>query len=150
MLIPITKHDERKARKMLCRPPENMPVEWRHALMHILKIRRKAEIEILSNARKTSTVTEHDSLSLESYLSQSVLSDPSSGNSARGVADPSSEVVIGMYQCRRPASKVEYLNEDRSKKDRNTTPLWPGGKKGGFDPTIKRPQRTNGENCCLC
>ncbi|KAI6121620.1 DNA topoisomerase IV alpha subunit [Pisolithus sp. B1] len=29
LLIPITKYDERKARKMLCRPPENLPIEWR-------------------------------------------------------------------------------------------------------------------------
>ncbi|KAI6113212.1 Spo11/DNA topoisomerase VI subunit A [Pisolithus croceorrhizus] len=59
LLIPITKYDERKARKMLCRPPENLPIEWRNALMHILKIRRKAEIEVFSNARTTHPVTEH-------------------------------------------------------------------------------------------
>lgn len=51
MLIPLTTHDERKARKMLFRPSENMPAEWRNALMRILKIRRKAEIEIFSSAR---------------------------------------------------------------------------------------------------
>lgn len=72
MLIPITRHDERKARKMLCRPPENMPVEWRHALMHILKIRRKAELEIFSNARTTSTITEHHPPSLVNYLCKKI------------------------------------------------------------------------------
>ncbi|KAI6046207.1 Spo11/DNA topoisomerase VI subunit A, partial [Pisolithus marmoratus] len=58
-LIPITKHDERKARKMLCRPAENMPSEWRNALMRVLQIRRKAEIEVFSNAGTVSRGAEH-------------------------------------------------------------------------------------------
>ncbi|KAL0956680.1 hypothetical protein HGRIS_002808 [Hohenbuehelia grisea] len=49
-LIPITAHDERKALSMLSRPPQVMSPQWRKELMRILHTRRKAEIEILSNA----------------------------------------------------------------------------------------------------
>ncbi|KAI6033069.1 Spo11/DNA topoisomerase VI subunit A [Pisolithus orientalis] len=58
-LIPLTTHDERKARKMLCRPPENMPAEWRNALTRVLKMRRKAEIEIFSSVRTIGPENEH-------------------------------------------------------------------------------------------
>ncbi|KIO10072.1 hypothetical protein M404DRAFT_996060 [Pisolithus tinctorius Marx 270] len=36
MLIPLTTHDERKARKMLFRPSENMPAEWRCLISTLL------------------------------------------------------------------------------------------------------------------
>lgn len=45
-LIPISKHDEKKAFEML-RRPTNIPKKWRKELMHMLHSRRKAEIEIL-------------------------------------------------------------------------------------------------------
>ncbi|EGO00168.1 hypothetical protein SERLA73DRAFT_107163 [Serpula lacrymans var. lacrymans S7.3] len=59
-MIPITKHDEKKAILMLQRPPETMPAPWRKELMRMLHTRRKAEIEILSahysnNVKHTST-----------------------------------------------------------------------------------------------
>ncbi|KAJ7163551.1 topoisomerase acting in meiosis [Mycena crocata] len=43
-LLPITKHDEKKALAMLSRP---LPAKWRKELSHMLHSRRKAEIEIL-------------------------------------------------------------------------------------------------------
>ncbi|KAJ6587184.1 topoisomerase acting in meiosis [Mycena vulgaris] len=53
-LLPITKHDEKKAPdflsqalSMLSRP---IPAKWRKELSHMLHLRRKAEIEILSTA----------------------------------------------------------------------------------------------------
>ncbi|KAH9855196.1 DNA topoisomerase IV alpha subunit [Lenzites betulinus] len=48
-LIPITKHDERKARSLLKR--EGAPAEWRKELQHMLFSRRKAEIEVLGAVR---------------------------------------------------------------------------------------------------
>ncbi|KAH7927510.1 DNA topoisomerase IV, alpha subunit [Leucogyrophana mollusca] len=49
-LIPITKHDEKKAISMLQRPAAAMPTQWRKELTRMLHTRRKAEIEILSTA----------------------------------------------------------------------------------------------------
>ncbi|KAJ7497571.1 topoisomerase acting in meiosis [Mycena latifolia] len=46
-LLPITKHDEKKALSMLRRP---IPAKWRKELSHMLHLRRKAEIEILCTA----------------------------------------------------------------------------------------------------
>ncbi|KIK90802.1 hypothetical protein PAXRUDRAFT_35180 [Paxillus rubicundulus Ve08.2h10] len=48
-LIPITRHDEKKATALLQRCARSLPVEWRKELMHILHTRRKAEIEILTS-----------------------------------------------------------------------------------------------------
>ncbi|KAI0645380.1 DNA topoisomerase IV alpha subunit [Trametes meyenii] len=45
-LLPITKHDEKKARSMLKR--DGLPARWQKELQHMLFARRKAEIEILS------------------------------------------------------------------------------------------------------
>ncbi|EIW63071.1 DNA topoisomerase IV alpha subunit [Trametes versicolor FP-101664 SS1] len=50
-LIPITKHDEKKARSLLKR--EGIPSDWRKELQRMLFTRRKAEIEVLSSARST-------------------------------------------------------------------------------------------------
>ncbi|KAJ7772623.1 DNA topoisomerase IV alpha subunit [Mycena maculata] len=46
-LLPITKHDEKKALAMLARP---IPAKWIKELSHMLHSRRKAEIEILATA----------------------------------------------------------------------------------------------------
>lgn len=46
-LIPITKHDQKKALAMLRR--SDLPRKWRRELQHMLHSRRKAEIEILSS-----------------------------------------------------------------------------------------------------
>ncbi|KIK67493.1 hypothetical protein GYMLUDRAFT_69672 [Collybiopsis luxurians FD-317 M1] len=51
VLIPISRHDEKKALSMLRRPRDVMPAEWRKELMHMLHNRRKAEIEILSSSK---------------------------------------------------------------------------------------------------
>ncbi|KIY50396.1 DNA topoisomerase IV, alpha subunit, partial [Fistulina hepatica ATCC 64428] len=45
-LLPITKHDEKKASAMLRRP--NLPKRWRKEITRMLHSRRKAEIEILA------------------------------------------------------------------------------------------------------
>ncbi|EED84539.1 predicted protein [Postia placenta Mad-698-R] len=50
-LIPINKHDEKKALTMLRRP--NLPKRWRKELQHMLHNRRKAEIEVLSLATQS-------------------------------------------------------------------------------------------------
>ncbi|EJF65132.1 topoisomerase acting in meiosis [Dichomitus squalens LYAD-421 SS1] len=50
-LLPITKHDEKKARSLLKR--ENLPARWRKELQYMLFSRRKAEIEVLGAARAT-------------------------------------------------------------------------------------------------
>ncbi|KAI1796465.1 topoisomerase acting in meiosis [Ganoderma leucocontextum] len=47
-LLPITKHDEKKARTLLKRA--NLPAQWRKELQHMLFSRRKAEIEVLGAA----------------------------------------------------------------------------------------------------
>ncbi|KAI8993791.1 Spo11/DNA topoisomerase VI subunit A [Trametes punicea] len=52
-LIPITPHDERKARVLLKR--ESTPAHWRKELQHMLFTRRKAEIEILDFTRPNHT-----------------------------------------------------------------------------------------------
>lgn len=49
-LIPITLHDEKKALAVLSRPTDTVPMKWRRELTRMLHIRRKAEIEILSNS----------------------------------------------------------------------------------------------------
>ncbi|SJL01401.1 uncharacterized protein ARMOST_04723 [Armillaria ostoyae] len=49
-LIPISKHDEKKAFEMLRRSTKT-PKKWRKELMHMLHNRRKAEIEILYTSR---------------------------------------------------------------------------------------------------
>ncbi|KAF8876708.1 topoisomerase acting in meiosis [Gymnopilus junonius] len=48
-LLPITKHDEKKALSMLRR--EHVPARWRKELQHMLHMRRKVEIEILSSGQ---------------------------------------------------------------------------------------------------
>ncbi|RPD63922.1 DNA topoisomerase IV alpha subunit [Lentinus tigrinus ALCF2SS1-6] len=48
-LLPITKHDEKKARSMLRR--RWLPAQWRKELQYMLFSRRKAEIEVLGAAR---------------------------------------------------------------------------------------------------
>ncbi|EDR11599.1 topoisomerase acting in meiosis, partial [Laccaria bicolor S238N-H82] len=48
-LLPISKHDEKKALSMLLRPTSQLPEKWKKELVHMLHSRRKAEIEILSN-----------------------------------------------------------------------------------------------------
>ncbi|KAJ7747262.1 topoisomerase acting in meiosis [Mycena metata] len=47
-LLPITEHDEKKARAMLSRP---IPAKWKKELSHMLHARRKAEIEVLSSVK---------------------------------------------------------------------------------------------------
>ncbi|KAI0793252.1 Spo11/DNA topoisomerase VI subunit A [Abortiporus biennis] len=47
-MIPITKHDVKKALSILSKP--GIPVAWRKELQYILHLRRKAEIEILSSS----------------------------------------------------------------------------------------------------
>ncbi|KAF9501661.1 DNA topoisomerase IV, alpha subunit [Pleurotus eryngii] len=49
-LIPITRHDEKKALSMLSRQL-TLPQAWRKELMRMLHMRRKAEIEVLSTGR---------------------------------------------------------------------------------------------------
>ncbi|KZT19910.1 DNA topoisomerase IV, alpha subunit [Neolentinus lepideus HHB14362 ss-1] len=50
-MIPITGHDEKKALSLLQRPENVMPKKWRRELMHMLHLRRKAEIEILTTVQ---------------------------------------------------------------------------------------------------
>ncbi|KAJ7141475.1 Spo11/DNA topoisomerase VI subunit A [Mycena epipterygia] len=52
-LLPITKHDEKKALSMLDRP---IPAKWRKELSHMLHLRRKAEIEILGTSSESCLV----------------------------------------------------------------------------------------------
>ncbi|KAJ8696095.1 endodeoxyribonuclease [Pleurotus ostreatus] len=54
-LIPITRHDEKKALSMLSRQL-TLPQAWRKELMRMLHTRRKAEIEILSTGRTQQSV----------------------------------------------------------------------------------------------
>jgi len=51
-LIPITKHDEKKALAMLHR--SGVPKKWRRELQYMLHNRRKAEIEVLSSVQSPS------------------------------------------------------------------------------------------------
>ncbi|KAJ7045799.1 DNA topoisomerase IV alpha subunit [Mycena alexandri] len=51
-LLPITEHDEKKARAMLSRP---IPAKWKKELSHMLHARRKAEIEVLSSVSSLSS-----------------------------------------------------------------------------------------------
>ncbi|KAI0743783.1 Spo11/DNA topoisomerase VI subunit A [Daedaleopsis nitida] len=51
VLLPITKHDEKKARSLLRRA--GLPTQWRKELQHMLFSRRKAEIEVLSAAKSS-------------------------------------------------------------------------------------------------
>ncbi|KAH9935384.1 Spo11/DNA topoisomerase VI subunit A [Fomitopsis serialis] len=53
-LIPITKHDEKKALSMLRR--SGLPKKWRKELQYMLHNRRKAEIEILSSVQRKATM----------------------------------------------------------------------------------------------
>ncbi|KAI9572046.1 DNA topoisomerase IV alpha subunit [Boletus coccyginus] len=57
-LIPITKHDEKKALAMLQHHGNTLPGEWRKELMRILHTRRKAEIEILTSGWSGNQVEE--------------------------------------------------------------------------------------------
>jgi len=55
-LIPLTKHDHKKALEMLRRDASIMPEEWRKEICSMLHTRRKAEIEILSSVKTTSSL----------------------------------------------------------------------------------------------
>ncbi|KAN0091017.1 Spo11/DNA topoisomerase VI subunit A [Tylopilus felleus] len=73
-LIPITKHDEKKAMAMLQHHGSSLPVEWRKELMRILHTRRKAEIEILTSGGSASQVEEPRGTScLVHYLCHRIL-----------------------------------------------------------------------------
>jgi len=50
-LIPFTKHDHRKVIAMLKRPKEILPNRWRRELSAMIHVRRKAELELLSDVR---------------------------------------------------------------------------------------------------
>ncbi|KAF8160613.1 Spo11/DNA topoisomerase VI subunit A [Crassisporium funariophilum] len=50
-LLPITKHDEKKAISMLRRNDVPLPRRWKKELQHMLHNRHKAEIEILSSSQ---------------------------------------------------------------------------------------------------
>ncbi|KAH9831233.1 uncharacterized protein C8Q71DRAFT_310817 [Rhodofomes roseus] len=54
-LIPITKHDAKKALSMLRRSA--LPKKWRKELQYMLHNRRKAEIEILSSVQRKPTAS---------------------------------------------------------------------------------------------
>ncbi|KAF8135570.1 Spo11/DNA topoisomerase VI subunit A [Boletus edulis] len=58
ILLPITKHDEKKAMAMLQHHGSSLPVEWRKELMRILHRRKKAEIEILTSGGSASQIAE--------------------------------------------------------------------------------------------
>ncbi|KAI0081862.1 topoisomerase acting in meiosis [Panus rudis PR-1116 ss-1] len=51
--LPLTKHDEKKARVMLTRP--YLPLRWKKELQRMLFIRRKAEIEVLAFTKDVSS-----------------------------------------------------------------------------------------------
>ncbi|EPQ57433.1 topoisomerase acting in meiosis, partial [Gloeophyllum trabeum ATCC 11539] len=55
-LIPITTHDEKKALAILRRPEEILPKRWRREMLHMLHLRRKAEIEVLSTSATKTTM----------------------------------------------------------------------------------------------
>ncbi|KZT71062.1 hypothetical protein DAEQUDRAFT_724826 [Daedalea quercina L-15889] len=57
-LIPITKHDEKKALSMLRR--SGLPKKWRKELQYMLFNRRKAEIEILPNVQRKAAASGFD------------------------------------------------------------------------------------------
>ncbi|PCH43729.1 hypothetical protein WOLCODRAFT_104050 [Wolfiporia cocos MD-104 SS10] len=58
-LLPMTKHDEKKALSMLRRT--NLPRHWRKELQYMLHNRRKAEIEIITDGSlKASGDNHHD------------------------------------------------------------------------------------------
>ncbi|KIJ49431.1 hypothetical protein M422DRAFT_160634, partial [Sphaerobolus stellatus SS14] len=50
-LIPLTRHDHKKALELLKRDITLLPVEWRKEITHMLYARRKAEIEILASLK---------------------------------------------------------------------------------------------------
>ncbi|KAG8882980.1 endodeoxyribonuclease [Tulasnella sp. 331] len=56
-LIPLSPHDHKKAISMLHRPDERMPPAWKQELIHMLHIRRKAEIEVVCSA--SASIVQH-------------------------------------------------------------------------------------------
>ncbi|TFY70652.1 hypothetical protein EVG20_g2339 [Dentipellis fragilis] len=52
-MLPITKADEKKARAMLRRSCDMMPLRWKQELARMLHTRRKAETEILSTIKSS-------------------------------------------------------------------------------------------------
>ncbi|KAA1472807.1 topoisomerase acting in meiosis [Dentipellis sp. KUC8613] len=52
-MLPITKADEKKARTMLRRSNDMMPLRWKQELARMLHTRRKAETEILSTIKSS-------------------------------------------------------------------------------------------------
>ncbi|KIY61329.1 DNA topoisomerase IV, alpha subunit, partial [Cylindrobasidium torrendii FP15055 ss-10] len=73
-LIPMSEHDEKKAKTMLRDRPD-MPPMWRRELLDMLESRRKAEIEILYSVSQTdegsSALLSHHSPLLE-YLARKI------------------------------------------------------------------------------
>ncbi|KAI0042921.1 DNA topoisomerase IV, alpha subunit [Auriscalpium vulgare] len=84
-LLPISAADEKKARAMLCRAPEQLPSRWKRELMRMLHTRRKAETEILS----------------------SVVEDPVSGKKSHALAE-----YLVRQVCARVRNSRFHLNED--------------------------------------
>ncbi|ETW81048.1 hypothetical protein HETIRDRAFT_319856, partial [Heterobasidion irregulare TC 32-1] len=73
MLIPISNHDEKKAIKMLQRPPDMLPVKWKKELMAMLHTRRKAETEILSSVNMDGFEgAKHDKHPILQYLATKI------------------------------------------------------------------------------
>ncbi|KAK0490476.1 Spo11/DNA topoisomerase VI subunit A [Armillaria novae-zelandiae] len=75
-LIPISKHDEKKAFEMLRRSTK-IPKKWRKELMHMLHNRRKAEIEILYTSRPDASPgsAPHSDLAFNNMTETTAVSD---------------------------------------------------------------------------
>ncbi|KAL7412067.1 Spo11/DNA topoisomerase VI subunit A [Mrakia frigida] len=58
LLIPLTVRDRKKIYKMLSRPAEDMPAEWRRELSHMIHLRHKAEIQLLTSAPSTTSASQ--------------------------------------------------------------------------------------------
>ncbi|KAJ7187961.1 DNA topoisomerase IV alpha subunit [Mycena filopes] len=87
-LLPITEHDEKKARTMLNRP---IPAKWKKELSHMLHARRKAEIEVLASVSPSATPPawrDDDDMSDVLASPESLASTRSSSSGLRGENTP--------------------------------------------------------------
>ncbi|THH16589.1 hypothetical protein EW146_g4075 [Bondarzewia mesenterica] len=85
-LIPISHEDEKKAFKMLGRPPCMLPTRWKKELMALLHSRRKAETEILSSVKGKAFAGESgDKHPLVRYVTSKILAHMASPDSPTGI-----------------------------------------------------------------
>ncbi|TFK74062.1 DNA topoisomerase IV, alpha subunit [Pluteus cervinus] len=120
-LIPMTKEDDKKALSMLRRESTHLPVRWREELSHMLENHRKAEIEILSNAKALGDLLS-SSVEIEAQPNLTPLS-PDGGIYSQSNASRSSNTTLHSTSGQTPDTPPTSSHSNRHSEAPQTT--WP-------------------------